>query len=84
MQLRNAKTWSISLPPEMAKELEKLMKKESRTKSELVREALRRYMDELKWKDLYRYGELKAGGKRITEEEVVGLVHEYRKEKKHA
>jgi metal-responsive CopG/Arc/MetJ family transcriptional regulator len=37
-------TFSISIPPEMAKELEELMKKEHRTRSELLREALRRYM----------------------------------------
>ena len=32
-------TFSISIPPEMAKELEELMKKEHRTRSELIREA---------------------------------------------
>ena len=36
-------TFSISLPPEMAVELEEIMKEEHRTRSELVREALRRY-----------------------------------------
>jgi metal-responsive CopG/Arc/MetJ family transcriptional regulator len=37
-------TFSISIPPEMAKQLEELKKKEHRTRSELIREALRRYM----------------------------------------
>lgn len=37
-------TFSISLPPEMAEELEKIRKKEHRTRSELLREALRRYI----------------------------------------
>jgi metal-responsive CopG/Arc/MetJ family transcriptional regulator len=36
-------TFSISLPPEMAKELDELCKKEHRTRSELLREALHRY-----------------------------------------
>jgi metal-responsive CopG/Arc/MetJ family transcriptional regulator len=36
-------TFSVSLPPEMAEELEEVMKEEHRTRSELVREALRRY-----------------------------------------
>jgi metal-responsive CopG/Arc/MetJ family transcriptional regulator len=40
---RNTVTFTILLPPEMAAELEDLMKKEHRTRSELVREALRRY-----------------------------------------
>jgi metal-responsive CopG/Arc/MetJ family transcriptional regulator len=37
-------TYSISLPPEMAAELEEIRKKEHRTRSELLREALRRYV----------------------------------------
>lgn len=37
-------TFSISLPPEMAAELEEIRKKEHRTRSELIREALRRYV----------------------------------------
>ena len=36
-------TFTISLPPEMAESLEEVMKREHRTRSELVREALRRY-----------------------------------------
>ena len=36
-------TFSISLPPEMAVELDALCKKEHRTRSELLREALRQY-----------------------------------------
>jgi metal-responsive CopG/Arc/MetJ family transcriptional regulator len=36
-------TFSISLPPAMAAELDALCKKEHRTRSELLREALRRY-----------------------------------------
>jgi predicted transcriptional regulator len=34
---------TISLPPEMAKQVEEVSRQESRTHSELVREALRRY-----------------------------------------
>lgn len=37
-------TFTISLPPEMADELEEVMKREHRTRSELIREALRRYV----------------------------------------
>lgn len=37
-------TFSISVPPEMAAEIEEMRKKEHRTRSELIREALRRYI----------------------------------------
>ena len=41
---RTSATFSISLPPEMADELERVRRQEHRTRSELVREALRHYM----------------------------------------
>jgi len=40
---RTTVTFTISLPPEMAGELEETMRREHRTRSELIREALRRY-----------------------------------------
>jgi metal-responsive CopG/Arc/MetJ family transcriptional regulator len=36
-------TFSVSLPPEMAAQLGQVQKEEHRTRSELVREALRQY-----------------------------------------
>jgi metal-responsive CopG/Arc/MetJ family transcriptional regulator len=80
-QVRKVKTWSITLPPEMAQELEEVMKEEKRGKSELVREALRRYMDDVRWRKIYRYGELKAQETGISEADVVDIVHERRREK---
>lgn len=43
---RSTATFSISLPPKMAAELERVRKSEHRTRSELVREALRRYISD--------------------------------------
>ena len=43
MNMRNTKVYSITMPPELAKQAERLAKKESRTMSELMREAFRRY-----------------------------------------
>lgn len=40
---RTTVTCTVSLPPEMADELERVRTKEQRTRSELVREALRQY-----------------------------------------
>lgn len=40
---RTTATFSVSVPPEMAEELERVQKVEHRTRSELVREALRQY-----------------------------------------
>ena len=41
--MRTRQTLTISLPPAMLKQVERVSKAESRTQSELVREALRRY-----------------------------------------
>jgi Arc/MetJ-type ribon-helix-helix transcriptional regulator len=41
--VRTTKTISISLPPKQLKAAERIAKRENRTMSELVREALRRY-----------------------------------------
>ncbi|MES2188721.1 MAG: ribbon-helix-helix domain-containing protein [Pseudomonadota bacterium] len=41
---RTTVTFTISLPPEMNQQVEAAMQKEHRTKSELVREALRVYL----------------------------------------
>ena len=79
--MRKVKTWSITLPPEMAVELEEVMREEKRGKSELVREALRRYMEDVRWRKIYRYGELKAQETGISEADVVDIVHERRQEK---
>ncbi len=42
--MRTRQTITISLPPEMAEQVEKTMRAEHRTRSELVREALRTYI----------------------------------------
>lgn len=44
--MRTTQIMSISLPPAMLRQFEEVRKKESRTRSELVREALRAYFDE--------------------------------------
>jgi metal-responsive CopG/Arc/MetJ family transcriptional regulator len=42
--MRTAKVISLSLPPDMEKEVQKVAKEEHRTISELLREAFRQYL----------------------------------------
>jgi Arc/MetJ-type ribon-helix-helix transcriptional regulator len=44
--MRTTQIMTISLPPAMLRQFEEVRKKESRTRSELVREALRTYFEE--------------------------------------
>lgn len=76
---RTTKIWNISLPPDMAEEAEIVAKKEARTKSELVREALRQYLWSSRWNRLRAYGQDKARKSGIEEEDVERLVDEVRK-----
>lgn len=43
--MRTTKTMTISLPPAMVRQLESVRKREHRTRSELMREALRHYFE---------------------------------------
>jgi len=64
----------------MLADVTQLAKKERRTKSELVREALRRYLEDREWKAIRAYGAARALG--ITEADVDRLIHEHRREKR--
>ena len=78
--MRTTKTWTVSLPPNLVREAERTAREENRTKSELVREALRLYLDERRWRKLQRKTALQAQALGIrTEEDVDRLVHEVRK-----
>ena len=78
--MRETLIWTISLPPELAGEAALLAKKERRTRSELVREALRQYIATRTWEQL----QLKAAAKSrelniASEQDVEGLIDEIRK-----
>lgn len=77
--MRTSKTWSISLPPDLVKEAERAAKEENRTKSELIREALGRYLEERRFKKLQVYGAKRAKELGIvSEDDVDHLVQQYR------
>ena len=76
---RITKTVTLSLPPEMDKKISALMRKEGRTRSKLLREALRRYMEEQEWKATLKYGRMRAKERGITEDQVEDIVDAYRR-----
>lgn len=73
--MRTTKLLSVSLMPDFLEEIERVAKEEKRTKSELVREALRRYLAERQWEQLSRYAQIKAAATGIaTEEDIQRLI----------
>jgi CopG family transcriptional regulator / antitoxin EndoAI len=77
--MRTTRILSLSLPPDLLREAERVAKQEGRTKSELFREALRRYVDERRWRGLQRYGARRAHSLGMTEADVERLVQEFRR-----
>ena len=47
---RKRKTITLSLPPEMDRQLRQVVEEEGRTVSELLREAFRLYLEEREWR----------------------------------
>ena len=78
--VRTTTTVTFSLPPELAERVDRLVEDEGRTRSEVVREALRRYIDDSEWQRLLDYGERRARELGIGPEDVERLVDEYRAE----
>ena len=75
---RTTRTITFSLPPEMAERVDEVMKQQGRTRSEVLREALLRYIEECDWKELLSYGEQRARNRGIGPGDVGALIEEYR------
>lgn len=80
--MRTTRVLSLSLPPDLFRAAERAAKKEGRTRSELFREALRRYLQEREWRELRRYGAIRAQRLGIREADVDRLIHEHRAEQR--
>jgi CopG family transcriptional regulator/antitoxin EndoAI len=70
---------SLSLPSDLVREVERLAKQEGRTKTEILREALRRYGQERRWRGLQRYGAGRARTVGVREADVEGAAQEFRR-----
>ena len=75
---RKSAILSISLPPDLAVDLDSAAKQEMRSRSELVREAVRQYVLAAKWKALRQKAALKAAEQGLKEEDIERLVDEER------
>ncbi len=80
---RTAVTIGFSVPPEVAALVERMAKREGKSKSELFRDMVRVYEREREleiYEDNLAYGRAKAAELGIkTEEDVVRLIHEWRR-----
>lgn len=66
----------------MLSRAERLAKKEDRTMSELVREALRYYERQRWWEETNAYGRAQAAALNLAEDDVEHLIQSSRREKR--
>jgi CopG family transcriptional regulator/antitoxin EndoAI len=75
---RKSTILSISLPPELTSDLDAIASQERRSRSELVREAVRQYILVSRWRVLRQKASLKAMERGLREEDVERFVDEER------
>ncbi|HXF97156.1 MAG TPA: ribbon-helix-helix protein, CopG family [Gaiellaceae bacterium] len=73
-----ARLLSVSIPDELMREAEAVARAQGKTKSELVREALRRQVALEQLRALQRYGRRQAEERGIGPEDAEALVDEVR------
>ena len=75
-------TVNISFQEDLLSRIDQIAQNEARTRSELIREAARIYIERKnKWESIFAYGESLSSKYKFTEEDVNDEIQKYRKEK---
>jgi metal-responsive CopG/Arc/MetJ family transcriptional regulator len=76
-------TVNISFQEDLLRQIDQIAKKEARTRSELIREAARIYIErKKKWESIFAYGESISSKYKFTEDDVNEEIQKCREEKK--
>ena len=74
------RTVTISLPPRLLREVDRLAESEGRSRSELFREALRQYLRRVdRWEEIFAFGERIAEEQGVSEDDVTKAVQARRR-----
>jgi metal-responsive CopG/Arc/MetJ family transcriptional regulator len=75
-------TVNISFSDDLLKKIDQVAREESRSRSELIREAARGYIErKRRWKQIFDFGKMSAARNRIAESDVEAEIGAYRREK---
>lgn len=77
--MRTAKVISLSLPPDMEKEVQQVAKEEHRTISELLREAFRQYLANRDLASIRKEGRKVAKRMKLKPDDIAKIVRSGRK-----
>ena len=76
-------TVNISFRKDLLEQIDEAAKSEARTRSELIREAARLYIErKKKWESIFAYGESLSSKYKFTEDDVHEEIKKYRNEQK--
>ena len=74
------KTVNLSLQDSLLRELDRIARAESRSRSELIREAARMYIERKRqWRDIFALGDAAGRRRRITPEVVAKEIAAHRR-----
>ena len=69
----------VKIPAALVEELQAAAQEECRTRDDVAREAVERYLRDRQWQRLLSYGEQQARSLGLSETEVPRLIEEYRR-----
>lgn len=79
----NTTTVNISFQESLLSDIDKVARKESRTRSELLREAARIYIErKRRWDRIFAYGKSKVAENRLTVADVEREIAAYRRQRR--
>ena len=75
-------TVNISFSDDLLRNIDRVAREESRSRSELIREAARGYIErKRRWKQIFDFGKMNVARKGITESDIETEIAAYRREK---
>ncbi len=76
-------TVNISFKDELLANIDRIAKRESRSRSELLREAARIYIErKTRWNQIFAKTSVQSGDQALTEKDVLDEIRQYRREKR--
>ncbi len=75
-------TVNISFSDDLLRNIDRVAREESRSRSELIREAARGYIErKRRWKQIFDFAKMNVARKGITESDIETEIAAYRREK---
>ena len=76
-------TVNISFQDKLLANIDRIAKRESRSRSELLREAARIYIErKTRWNQIFTETSIQPGQQALTEKDVLDEIRQYRREKR--